>query len=491
MPFPYRDIKEYIADLENEGEIVRVNEEVDWNLEASAVGRRLSELGQGRAVNRGGTPAVLFEKVKDYPGFSLMHGGQSSIKRAAMTLGLEDPDKATIREMQDRYLRGLDHPIKPVEVSPKDAPCKKNKKVGNEVNLYKFPAPLVHEGDGGRYMFTMHVSVTRDLDSGWLNWGMYRGMLHDKRTFGGLIEPYQHIGLIYKKYEERNQPMPFAYCIGCDPLSMLGAACSMPYGFNEVDWVGGVMHRPLELVKCETNDLLVPANAQIVVEGIVPPQIRAYEGPFGEFTGYRASPRDLRPVFVVKAITWCDEPVYTFSCMGVPVDDNDIGMCVGTSSSFRRAIEVQGLPVKDVNVMPETAGCLCVISIKPWTAYVANRLMSIIMAEKLGASTFKVIVVDEDVDVFNTNEVLHAFVSKVHPVRGTFVYHGMQTSLTPYGSLEERLQRSAPCALYDATWPMDWAPEIAVPPKSSFKTIFPQEVQEKVLSKWTKYGFRE
>ena len=124
MPFPYRDIREYIADLEKEGEIVRVKEEVDWNLEAAAIGRRLSELGQGKAVNNGGTPAVLFEKVKDYQGFSLMHGGQSSIKRAAMTLGLEDPDKATIREMQDRYLRGFDHPIKPVEVSSKDAPCK-------------------------------------------------------------------------------------------------------------------------------------------------------------------------------------------------------------------------------------------------------------------------------------------------------------------------------------------------------------------------------
>ncbi len=101
------------------------------------------------------------------------------------------------------------------------------------------------------------------------------------------------------------------------------------------------------------------------------------------------------------------------------------------------------------------------------------------------------VIVDEDVDVFNPAEVLHAFASKVHPERGQFVYHGMNTSLCPYGSLEERLWRLAPVSLYDATWPVDWQPEIAVPPKSSFKTIYPKEVQEKVLSKWTKYSLKE
>ncbi len=266
----------------------------------------------------------------------------------------------------------------------------------------------------------------------------------------------------------------------------------MPTGFVEAEWVGGVMKRPLEVVRCEASDLVVPASSQIVIEGIVPPHVRAFEGPFGEFTGYRASPRDLRPIFVVKAITWCDDPVYTFSCMGVPVDDSAIGTCVGSGVSFKREIQRQGIQVKDVNVLPESSGTLCVVSIeKQEVPYVANRIMSIITGEKLGASTFKIMVVDEDVDVFNPLEVLHVFGSRVHPVRSQFVYYSMQTALCPYGSLEERLWRSSPVGLYDATWPVDWAPEIAVPPKSSFNSIYPKEVQEKILSKWTKYGFKE
>ncbi len=491
MPFPYRDIKEYIADLEKEREIVRVKKEVDWNLEAGAIVRRLYEVGQGRAVNKGGTPAVLFENVKDYPGFSLMSGVLSSVKRAAMIIGLADPDKATMRELQERYTQGMEHPIKPVQVAPKDVPCKKNKVLGDEVDLTKLPAPMVHEGDGGRYMCTMHVSATRDPDSGWLNWGMYRGMIHDRRTFGGQTEPFQHIGLIRKKYEDRDLPMPFAYAIGCDPLSLLSACSPMPAGFPEVEWVGGVMGRPLEVVQAETSDLLVPASAQVVIEGIVPPHVRAYEAPHGEYTGYRASPRDLRPVFVVKAITWCDNPVYTFSCMGIPVDDSHIGMGLSFGAEYKREIQRQGLPVKDVNVMPETASCLAIVSIKPWVPYIANRIMNIIGGHKMGGSQYKVLVVDEDVDVFNPNEVLHAFCTRVHPVRSQFVYYSMNTALCPYGSLEERKNFSAPIALYDGTWPTDWQPEIAVPPKSSFKTIFPKEVQEKVLSQWTEYGFKE
>jgi len=113
----------------------------------------------------------------------------------------------------EEYIKRKNNPIKPIIVS--SGPCKENIHLGDEVNLLEFPVPVIHEGDGGRYIGTWHIVVTRDPDTDWVNWGLYRLMIHDEKTMGGIIAPVQHIGMMYyDKYEARNEPMPFAVAIG-------------------------------------------------------------------------------------------------------------------------------------------------------------------------------------------------------------------------------------------------------------------------------------
>lgn len=487
MTLPHKDLREFLVEAEKQEELVRIKTEVHWNLEAGAIARRLCELGQGKSVKKGGTPAVLFEKITGYsPGYRIAANTHASVKRVAMMLGHKKPEEATYFELQDLYIRGVENPVKPVVV--KNGPCKENKLTGKDVNLYKFPAPMVHDGDGGRYMCTWHFVITKDPETNWMNWGMYRAMVLDTRTLAGMMEPLRHISMMLRKYEAEDKPMPFAIAIGPDAICALTSVSPVPFGVAEADIAGGLGKRPVELVKCETNDLLVPANAEIVIEGIVPPKKRAYEGPFGEYTGYRASPRDLRPIYMVHAITYRNDPILTMSVMGVPVDDCDITGSIFLSAMIRKRLLEVGLPIIAVHMPPEAACNLLVVSTKTPSAGIAHSIRDVAFTTVLEQRFKKILVVNDDVDITNVNEVLHAFATRVHPVRGQHVSYEPSHPLFPFASLEERLDRTAPGCLYDGTWPTNWHPFVAVPPKSSFKTIYNKEIQETVVKRWEEYG---
>ncbi|TAJ97310.1 UbiD family decarboxylase, partial [bacterium] len=163
------DLRDFLDLLEKHGELQHIQEEVDWNLEMGAVTRRCYDLG---------APAALFEKVKGYPkGYRALGAplgpsktpGHSLFARTALALGL-GPD-ASVKEIMASYLKRKERPIKPILV--KSGPCKENILQGKEVDLLKFPSPLIHSGDGGRYIGTWHTVITKDPDSSWVNWGMY------------------------------------------------------------------------------------------------------------------------------------------------------------------------------------------------------------------------------------------------------------------------------------------------------------------------------
>ncbi len=488
MPFPCSGIREFIEDLKKENELIDVDQEVDWNLEVGAITRRLCETGLGRKVGEGGVPAVLFNNIKGYHGHRICAQTHASVYRLAMMFGHPEPGKANMEDIQNLFIKAIDNPIKPAVVS--NAPCKENKLFGDDCNLFDFPAPMVHEGDGGRYMCTFHLVATKDPDSDWTNWGMYRSMIQDRRSLGGIFIPFQHGPSIYfQKYEPKNKPMPFAISIAPDPLSLLFSATPVPAGVSEMDVVGGARGKPLEVVKCETNDILVPASSEIIIEGIIPPYVRAQEGPFGEYMGYRASGRDLRPVYVVKAITYRNNPILSMSNMGTPVDDGDLCWGLGTVASLKRDLLRNNLPVKAVNMMPEASGNLIVISTETPYPRIAQRIMATVFSNSNSQYVASYLIVNEDVDVFNPFEVLFVWASRVHPENGVHVYHQTGNPLAPYGSMEERLNLTAPQIVYDATWPVLW-PKQDVPLVSSFKKLYPKEMQEKVISNWQKYGFK-
>ena len=477
---PFKDLREFIAKCKEFGEVQSIEQEVDWNLEAGAITRRCCELS---------APAPFFQKIKDYPeGYRILGGPLATFRRLAIAMGL-DPD-SSYREIMGAYIERSSKAIKPRLV--KEGPCKENIIVGNDVDLYKFPAPFVHDGDGGRYLGTFHIIATKDPDSDWVNWGMYRLMVHTKNTLGGLVAPAQHIGMIFRnKYEARNKPMEFAVAIGTEPITAFVGGAGIPAGVSEVDIIGGIRGEPLDVIKCETVDLEVPATSEIVIEGEVKPHERKMEGPFGEYGGYRSIPSLPRPVYTVKAISHRNHPILTMSNMGMPIDDADVIQGMTMAAEIYVTLKKMGFPITGVYVPPEGCCSTAVISTKVPYANIASRIASGVWASAVGHFVVKIIIVDDDVDPTNMREVFHAWATKCHPIRGTTVIpQAVFTPAYPYYSPEEVKNNQGVNVYYDCTFPRRWPKEhIAV--RSSFRDIYPKEVQEKVLANWTKYGFRE
>jgi len=478
---PFRDLREFIAKLEKEGEMQRIEEEVDWNLEAGAIARRTLEEN---------LPAPYFQKIKDSPdGFQLASGFLANHRRIAMAFDM-NPD-AHPRELIEEYLRRKEKPIKPVLIN--DGPCKENIHIGDEVDLLKFPVPMIHGGDGGRYIGTWHLTVTKDLDSDWTNWGMYRHMLHDKNTFGVLSLPPKHFALMYEQRRERcrlgDKPMDVALVIGTEPISTLCSATPMPYGVAEVDVAGALRGEPVEVVKCETVDLTVPAAAEIVIEGEVRHDERMNEGPFGEYTGYRSGQKAPMPVIHVKAVTHRNNPIFTMSCMGIPVDDNHALFSICKSAAFLEELRDRGLPVTGAYVTPEGTSHAIVVAVKPPYYGVAGEIAHVIWGSRHGCITPWVIVVEDDVDPYNLGQVFHALMTKCHPARGIAkLEHALAWPLFPWLSEYERKHRMGARVYFDCTWPVYWDPS-EVPARMSFAEAYPREIQQKAVAKLRKNGY--
>ena len=232
----FRDLREFIAALDKMGEVVHIKQEVDWDLEVGAIGRRAYELEAS---------AVLFEKIKDYPGYGIFGGALGTFRRVAIALGL-DPE-TPVKELYAEYERRINQPIKPVLVP--GGPCKQNKIVGDDVDLYSLPTPYIHDGDGGRYIGTWAFEVTKSLDTGWTNWGMYRFMIHNKKHIVGWPRYHSQLGLmLHEQYVPQKRPMPIALVLGGDPLYDMVATAPIPINADEVDYAGGLRQAPVELV---------------------------------------------------------------------------------------------------------------------------------------------------------------------------------------------------------------------------------------------------
>ncbi len=475
----FRDNREFISALEKTGDVVKIKEEVDWELEAGAIGRRACETQ---------APAVLFEKVKDYPaGYRLFAAPLATYRRIAVAMGL--PADTPVRQIYNEYERRVKKPLKPLVV--KKAPCQENVLLGDDVDLYRFPAPFVHEGDCGRFIGTWHLVITQERGGDWTNWGLYRLMVWNKRYVTGQWHMGNHAGLMfYSKYAPKKQPMPIAMAIGVDPICMLMAVAPLGIGQSEVDYAGGVRQEPVELVKCLTSELMVPAHSEIVLEGELLPDVQALDGPFGEWTGYRTEGK-MRPVCRIKAITYRNNPILTMSSIGVPADEDHTAWAMTTAVEIKRHLREHGIPVTDVYNPYQAANQLAVVGVRAFSSNMPTLVKNIVHSGLTGTLPHIVMVVDDDVDVFNLQEVLHAFATKCHPVEGVRPSdHDIGIPLWPFLSPEERQWGMGARLLLDCTWPRKWSRERDIPPRASFKEMYPKALQEKVLREWQSYGFR-
>ena len=244
FPRPYEDVRQWLDLVEAMGELKHIKG-ADWNLEIGAMAELIYR-------ERGGTiPALLFDRIKGYPeGFRILFGQHCSYRRLALAAGL--PMDSVGLKLVSRFKEKLNmlQPIPPRIV--KNGPILENKMAGDEIDLLKFPVPKVHELDGGRFIGTACIAVTRDPEDGWLNLGTYRAMVHDRNSMGLFMSSAGKHGRMHmEKYFKQGNPCPVVLCVGQDPLLLLAAGNPIELGYSEYDYCGGIRGRPFELVEGE------------------------------------------------------------------------------------------------------------------------------------------------------------------------------------------------------------------------------------------------
>lgn len=281
--------------------------------------------------------------------------------------------------------------------------------------------------------------------------------------------------------------MPVALVIGADPLSHFAAAATYMLGGDERALAGGLRGAPVQVCKARTSDLLVPANAEMIIEGEILPDCIAMEGPYGEYPGYRTGEMAHGILMHVTAITFRDNPIHTVDCTGFKDDSATVTSLTG-AIAIKRRLERYGIPIGDVYVPPEGAVHTAVISVRHGGPEVTQKILEVLTSRR--AQLSKVFVVDHDVDVFNMDEVMHAFSTRCHPGRGIFVnrYEGRANALTPCYSVEERHTLTGASVAFDCTWPPSWDAVTSVPVKATFTGVYSDKVRERALSRWTSLG---
>ena len=485
----FKDMREFINKLEEEGELLRIKEEVDWDLEIGAVSRGLLDI-ENKGIN---TPAVLFENIKGYPGGRFFTNSLSSYRRYSIALGL--PSDTGRTELVRTFEKRFNDPIKPVTVDRSQAPCKENIILGDDIDVTKFPVPRWHEADGQRFIGTFYTSILKDKDSEWVNWGMYRSCIHDKKTLGLNIPArveFKNGTLIHSKYIKENERMPVVLAMGDCPTLPIVAAGMFPVGCSEVDIAGGLRQAPYELVKAETCDLMVPANAEIIIEGYIDPHDAIPEGPFGEYTGYYGGEEMPRPVIRVTCITHRNDPILIGSQEGVPFVD-DHYMCSISMSAMARhhLISTLKLPgVKDVFFHPAADWNFCVVSADKIYDGAANTIAFALWSSKLGCQSGYadwVVVVDDDVDPSDINQVLWVLVTRCNPAESVHIVRnkGGVNLLNPTMHIDDRNKMlSAGGICIDAGWPYSWKAEEMKTGRKVIPTVsnwedWPDEVRER------------
>jgi 4-hydroxy-3-polyprenylbenzoate decarboxylase len=406
---PVADLREWIDRVDAVGELTRI----DGADAATEIGG-LTDLYQWDM----GNPALLFDRIPGYPtGFRVLSNVLTSLSRVALSLDL--PMGYSPRELVQAWRARLDH-LEPVQtVDVENGPVLQNRQIDNGVDLTRFPAPVWHSGDGSGYLGTGDIVISRDPDTGWVNSGTYRVAVHDERTLGLYISPGKHGRLIRDKYWNRGQACPVAISMGHDPLLLLLGGLEVDYGVNEFDVAGAVRGQPLPVIRAPLTGIPVPAAAEIVIEGEIPPDELREEGPFGEWAGYYASGRKPEPIVRVRSVLYRDDPIVLGCIPGKPPNDNTFFRSPLRSALIWNELERAGVPGV-VGVWSHEAGggrLMTVVSIHQMHPGHAKQAGAAAATCHAGAYANRwVIVVDEDIDPTDTNEVLWAMCTRTDVV---------------------------------------------------------------------------
>jgi UbiD family decarboxylase len=464
------DLRTWLNEVDKLGQLMTV-EGVHWDLDLST----LTEIINERSKTR---PAILFDRIKDYPqGYRVAANLVSSVGRLALTLGM----KAGMSDMD--FVQAWRQQVKKITPIPaktvSTGPLFENVKEGKEINVFKFPVPRWHELDGGRYIGTDDLVITRDPEEDWVNVGTYRIMVHGPDRLGLHMSPGKH-GRVHKdKYHARGKPLPIAVSFGHHPINFVFASTDVPNRVNEYDYAGGVLGSPLEVVKGPLTGLPIPADAEMAIEGEVAADDVLPEGPFGEWTGYYASNQPAVPVIQIKALYFRNDPILCGFPLLKPSAGDNIHFSLMRSSLVWNALDEAGVPdVKGVWCHPSCGRFLTVVSIKQRYPGHARQTGMIASQCRTGAYLGRyVIVVDDDVDITDSEEVLWVLSSRSDPSQSIEILKRAWS-----GPLDPRIPRDevghSSRAVIDATRPYEWRDKF---PKVSGAS---RELKNKVANNW-------
>ena len=475
----YHGLKPLLSHLREKGDLQEIQVEVDPEWEVAAICREVFDR-QG--------PALVFNRVGKHT-TPLVVGIFATLDRYALTLDCR-PD---IQEVRARWERAYQAPMKPTVVSAQNAPCKQIKT--RDIDLYgePFPVPKWHKYDSNPYLGTLHAVITKDPETGWTNVGDYRNELRGKDILGQLAIPYRHIGLHWEKWRQMGKPMPIAIAIGLEPYLNLVSVSAIPAGIDEYDIAGGLKGEPIQVTRAETSDLLVPANAEIVIEGEVPiDDFLPFEGPFGEFAGYMGDPVENCQYIKVKAVTHQENPHFQGTLPLVPPNEESMLRCMGRSFAMWRHLDNAGL-TGIVNVSVTQAGCSgfhCVVAIrKSYPGHVRD-----VMCHAWGHPNLfckHVVIVDEDIDPWNPFKVEWAISSTVRAGRDIAIVKGGKSIMVdpssprPHGGLRGAIESDL--LGIDATRPVEVYEAMGA--KFPHSADPPKEWVQEVRKRWKSYGF--
>ena len=467
----YADLREFVMRLEKEGELRRVKAEVDPVLEITEVVQRLRQLAMEApsghiAPNPNALgPALLFEKPKGsrYP---LLINAFGSVRRMELAFEVEDLGQvaARIRGFLDMQTpQGLLDKLKmlpklaelgsflPKQV--KDGPCKEVVHQRGDVNLFDFPILKCWPQDGGRFI-TFPLVFTKNPETGKRNVGMYRMQVYDERTTGMHWQTQKHGAEHFRRARAANPEgrIPVSVAIGSDPATTLGGILPVPPDLDEMMFSGFLRRDPVELVKCETNDLEVPANAEIVLEGYVNLNEMRTEGPFGDHTGFYSLEGEF-PVFHVECVTHRKDPIYLATVVGRPPQE-DFFMGYAIERVFLPLMKMTHPEIVDVSLPAEgIVHNLMVVAIRKSFPGHARKVMNAIWSLGQAMFTKVIVVVDHDANVHDYREVVWKALCAIDPQRD------VQFTLGPVDTLDHaaRMQDFGSKMGIDAT--RKWATE--------------------------------
>jgi len=482
MTAPIQDLRQWLEREDDLGELIRVKEPVDVIEEMSAISYLVAKQNP--------SPAILFESPHGYersPIGSRMLWNilGPSLRRIALTLE-EPPDTPTvalIRRVKDK----LKQRIPPREVPQSQAPIYENSVKGPAIALDQLPIPKHWPLDGGRYAGTADCVITRDPDSGYLNLGTYRMMLQGRNQVGLYLSPGKDARLHITRAWQKGEPIQVAAAWGIDPLFMLVGSQTFAKNVSEYEYAGGIKGQPIPVVRGTTTDLLLPANAELVIEGIIRPNSVKREGPFGEFPGYYGRPEAGCPLVKVTALHYRSKPIITNALMAdYPSNEQSGFFSIIRSARIWDDFDKLGIPgIQGVYCHPAAAGGFGMTVISLEQRYAGHAAQALALAAQVPGGAYYtkwIIAVDEDVDPTDINQVIWAMSSRCNPIEDIdLLRNTWSTWLDPtQNPPEERPYGSK--ALINA------CKEHRYLPVFSKRTALRKEVYDQVAARWRKLG---